>query len=176
MKNRLKNILFPVVILAFLTAQILGAGNNPLRTDPPSKLPPDTIVYAPDGYKLNRKGDLGQFRLADSLLAKLNAGLGSGTDSTDTLPAILARDTIKVPDSLRLTDPFRYRYYIALVDSLTHRETVDSLRWDLQSKTAQVTVTSDIDQTITVSCGLSDKTETLTFRAGETKTVDFVLN
>ena len=128
MKNRLKNILFPVVILAFLTAQILGAGNNPLRTDPPSKLPPDTIVYAPDGYKLNRKGDLGQFRLADSLLAKLNAGLGSGTDSTDTLPAILARDTIKVPDSLRRTDPFRYRYYIALVDSLTHRETVDSLR------------------------------------------------
>lgn len=128
MKNRLKNILFPVVVLAFLTAQILGAGNNPLRTDPPSKLPPDTIVYAPDGYKLNRKGDLGQFRLADSLLAKLNAGLGSGTDSTDTLPAILARDTIKVPDSLRLTDPFRYRYYIALVDSLTHRETVDSLR------------------------------------------------
>ena len=56
------------------------------------------------------------------------------------------------------------------------RATVDSLRWDLQSKTAQVTVTSDIDQTITVSCGLSDKTETLTFRAGETKTVDFVLN
>ena len=56
------------------------------------------------------------------------------------------------------------------------RATVDSLRWDLQSKTAQVTVTSDIDQTITVSCGLSDKTETLTFRAGETKTVDFALN
>ena len=56
------------------------------------------------------------------------------------------------------------------------RATVDSLRWDLQSKAAQVTVTSDIDQTITVSCGLSDKTETLTFRAGETKTVDFVLN
>jgi hypothetical protein len=46
----------------------------------------------------------------------------------------------------------------------------------LQSKAAQVTVTSDIDQTITVSCGLSDKTETLTFRAGETKTVDFALN
>lgn len=56
------------------------------------------------------------------------------------------------------------------------RATVDSLRWDLQSKTAQVTVTSDIDQTITVSCGLSDKTETLTFHAGETKTVDFALN
>ena len=56
------------------------------------------------------------------------------------------------------------------------RATVDSLRWDLQSKAAQVTVTSDIDQTITVSCGLSDKTETLTFRAGETKTVDFALN
>lgn len=34
---------------------------------------------------------------------------------------------MKVPDSLRLTDPFRYQWYVALKDSLTHRIVVDSL-------------------------------------------------
>lgn len=43
-------------------------------------------------------------------------------------PQVMARDTIKVPDSLRLTDPFLYRYYVAVKDSLTHRMVVDSLR------------------------------------------------
>ena len=56
------------------------------------------------------------------------------------------------------------------------RATVDSLKWDVNAKTAQVTVTSDIEQTIKLSCGLSDKTETLTFAPGETKTVEFTLN
>ena len=46
----------------------------------------------------------------------------------DTLPRVFARDTIKVPDSLRLTDPFLYRYYVAVKDSFTHRLVVDSLR------------------------------------------------
>jgi len=46
----------------------------------------------------------------------------------DTTPKIFARDTMKVPDSLRLTDPFRYQWYVALKDSLTHRIVVDSLK------------------------------------------------
>ena len=41
---------------------------------------------------------------------------------------ILARDTMKVPDSLRTVDPWLYRYYIAVKDSLTHAEVTDSLR------------------------------------------------
>ena len=53
------------------------------------------------------------------------------TDSTfaedaDTL-FIAARDTIKVPDSLRLTDPFKYKYYIAIKDSTTRFAVRDSL-------------------------------------------------
>ena len=40
---------------------------------------------------------------------------------------IAARDTIKVPDSLKFTDPFFYRYYIAVKDSTTRREVRDSL-------------------------------------------------
>jgi hypothetical protein len=48
-------------------------------------------------------------------------------DAPDTAPRIMARDTMKAPDSLRLTDPFRYQWYVALKDSLTHRIVVDSL-------------------------------------------------
>ena len=47
--------------------------------------------------------------------------------SADTVQ-IFARDTMKVPDSLRLTDPFLYRYYVAVKDSLTHVIVRDSLK------------------------------------------------
>lgn len=46
----------------------------------------------------------------------------------DTIPAITARDTMKVPDSLRFTNPFLYKWYVATKDSLTHRIVVDSLK------------------------------------------------
>ena len=44
----------------------------------------------------------------------------------DTL-ILSARDTIKVPDSLRETDPFFYKYYVAVKDSTTRRQVRDSL-------------------------------------------------
>ena len=50
------------------------------------------------------------------------------SEATDTTPVIFARDTMKVPDSLRFTDPFLYRWYVAVKDSLTHRIVIDSLR------------------------------------------------
>ena len=46
----------------------------------------------------------------------------------DTLPRITARDTMKVPDSLKTADPFLYQWYVAVKDSLTHRIVVDSLK------------------------------------------------
>ena len=46
----------------------------------------------------------------------------------DETPRIFARDTMKVPDSLRTTDPFLYRWYVAVKDSFTHRFVVDSLK------------------------------------------------
>ena len=51
-----------------------------------------------------------------------------GTEAEDTLPKIFARDTMKVPDSLRYTNPFLHRWYVAVKDSLTHRIVVDSLK------------------------------------------------
>jgi len=85
----------------------------------------DTVIYVNDGYKKRRSGNFEKTFIADSLLAGMDS---LDAESLDTLRVLLARDTIKVPDSLRLTDPFRYRYYIALVDSLTHILTRDSLR------------------------------------------------
>ncbi len=55
------------------------------------------------------------------------------TDSTaveppaaDTL-VLSARDTIQIPDSLKEKDPFFYKYYIAVKDSITRMEVRDSL-------------------------------------------------
>ena len=52
---------------------------------------------------------------------------GVTVQDADTTPRVFARDTMKVPDSLRITDPFLYRYYVAVKDSFTHRFIVDSL-------------------------------------------------
>ena len=54
--------------------------------------------------------------------------------------------------------------------------TVDEITWNIAQKTASVTITAGTDNVITVSCGLSEKSETLTLKAGESKTVIFELN
>lgn len=73
-------------------------------------------------------------RLEDSTAIDSTALDSVITDSilTDTIPAdtaslLTARDTIKVPDSLRYTDPFFYKYYIAVKDSTTRAIVRDSL-------------------------------------------------
>ena len=75
----------------------------------------------------------------DSLEAAEDSTAVLAADSTfildfknDSIPAadtvkISPRDTIKVPDSLKVTDPVRYRYYIELKDSTTRFATRDSL-------------------------------------------------
>ena len=72
-------------------------------------------------------------RLADSLVLVSEADSTAIADSftvvSDSLaqPVIAARDTIVVPDSLKETDPFRYKYYIAIKDSTTRFQVRDSL-------------------------------------------------
>ena len=75
----------------------------------------------------------------DSLEAATDSTVAAGMDSTfildfknDSIPAedtvkISPRDTIKIPDSLKVTDPIRYRYFIELKDSTTRFATRDSL-------------------------------------------------
>ena len=48
-------------------------------------------------------------------------------DTIDTVKVIKARDTIVIPDSLKEKDPFFYKYYIAVKDSLTRVQVRESL-------------------------------------------------
>lgn len=84
----------------------------------------DTVLYPKDAYKLRRIGNFDEIQIKDSTSGTADSLLFAD----DTIPRLSARDTIKVPDSLRLTDPFRYRYYVALLDSLTHVQVRDSLK------------------------------------------------
>ena len=55
--------------------------------------------------------------LEDSLFTDIDSlGTADTLAVLDTIPKLTARDTIPVPDSLRFTDPFRYKYYVALRD------------------------------------------------------------
>ena len=53
------------------------------------------------------------------------------------------------------------------------RALINDLKWDTAAGTASVTVTSDIAQTIEISCGLSGETQSIAFAAGEAKTIEF---
>lgn len=55
------------------------------------------------------------------------------------------------------------------------RAEITNLEWDTESKTASVTIKSDVNQSINVSCGLSDgDAQSVNFAAGEEKTIEFV--
>ena len=106
----------------------MAAGPSELGAPEPAYEPaPDTVIYPLSNYKARRKGNFEKVEIADSLLGGPDT-LVFEEEPLDTTPHLTARDTIKAPDSLRLTDPWRYKYYVALVDSLTHHEVADSLQ------------------------------------------------
>ena len=75
---------FPAAVVSATVAGILGSapGDMPLAHHSPMPVP-DTVVYVPDAYKLGRTGDLGEFKIADSLLAGTDI---AEEDLLDTLP------------------------------------------------------------------------------------------
>jgi len=132
----LSKITFPVAVLAILALGAVGVDgkvNRTLDVDAPfvwKHVPSqDTVLYPRSGWKLRRIGNFDDIKIADSLLKGQHFGVYSADDS---LALLSARDTIKAPDSLRFTDPFRYKYYVALVDSLTHVMVRDSLKMSEQ--------------------------------------------
>ena len=54
-----------------------------------------------------------------------------------------------------------------------NRCVIDSLRWDLKNSVLIVTITSEINQTLTISCGLSEDEEKITFEANNPRTLEF---
>lgn len=110
------------MVVCVIALQTIGMEKRAFSGDPgygfvsaERQLRPDTIRYR------------------NQFIGKGNAD--SGTEDTslflapiDTTPRLTARDTIFPPDSLKDIDPFRYKYYVAILDSLTHRTVVDSLK------------------------------------------------
>ena len=115
MKNLLAKIWVPLVLVSLAAMQSFGidaARNAGLRRLADSlvlsQLPDTTAII--DSIVLTS---------VDSTAAEI-------VDSVET-PVLSARDTIKVPEELLLSDPFKYKYYIALKDSTTRFQVRDSL-------------------------------------------------
>ena len=121
---------FPQVARDTVTAEVQDS-TRPLRPDTATRLKPDTAAQQlPDTAKAIT--DTAK-AIADSTRSPLDS-LADEEDfdffgvPEDTLPKVFARDTMKVPDSLRITDPFLYQWYVATKDGYTHKLVVDSLK------------------------------------------------
>ncbi|MCQ2148536.1 MAG: putative porin, partial [Bacteroidales bacterium] len=112
MKNIFSRIWFPIAVVSATAANILSVETTRMDFGKDVMMSPDTIIY------------VNKFGSKDGSLDDA----GFTITELDTVPRIMARDTMKVPDSLRTIDPFRYKYYVALKDSLTHVIVRDSLK------------------------------------------------
>ena len=114
------DILVPLAIVGAVAAQTVGVEVNRaarLRTWFPQR---DTVVTSPLPDSTLRSP-------LDSIAEEEEFDLFAEPQE-DTTPKVYARDTMKVPDSLKLVDPFLYQWYVAVKDSYTHRIVVDSLK------------------------------------------------
>lgn len=122
----ISNILFPAAVTAMLAFAAVGPDQDIHRDDTRAiSISGDSVTYPAPGYKLRRVGTFEQLSVEDTLSAQADSLLF--LEEEDSLPTLTARDTIFPPDSLKGKDPFRYKYYVALVDSATHIFIRDSL-------------------------------------------------
>lgn len=140
MKNLLSRILFPVSVMALTVTGTVGLSEHAGSELGISSIPlpvmteaGDTVKYRHDGYKqLWTEKDYNMDVVAaldDSLFNDEADSLNLEEEVLqDSIPVIHFRDTVHIPDSLKLTDPFRYKYYAALVDSATHVWVRDTLK------------------------------------------------
>ena len=122
MRKALKRIWFPLVVVCVISLHAIGMGVRPSEGDPgygfvsaDRPQTPDTIRYRNIFIK-HGSGKIGDYDTSSFL------------ELYDTVPLVTARDSIFPPDSLKETDPFRYKYYVAIIDSLVHQIVNDSLK------------------------------------------------
>ena len=116
MKNLLAKIWVPLLLVSLAALQSFGIDAG--RAIGFRKIS--------DSLSVNRLSDSTH---VDSIIVD---SISADTVAIDSLPAdtavvLTARDTIVVPDSLKYTDPFFYKYYIAVKDSATRAQARDSL-------------------------------------------------
>ena len=123
------DIVLPIAVAGAVAAQTVGVEVNrarrlqawfPQRDTVTAVMPDSTLVQKDTVLK----------SLTDTTVAKLEdeEEFDLFAEADDTLPKVFARDTMKVPDSLRITDPFLYQWYVATKDGYTHKLVVDSLK------------------------------------------------
>ena len=118
------DILLPMAIAGTVAAQTLGVEVNRARV---------LHAWFPEAKRDTVQVDSTRKPL-DSLAKSPIDSLAQEEDfelfgaPEDTTPTVFARDTMKVPDSLKVTDPFLYQWYVATKDSYTHKLVVDSLK------------------------------------------------
>ena len=121
MKNFLAKIWLPTLLVALAALQAFGID---LRRAASHRQAMDSLAVA---SAIDSSSTMIQ---PDSLAQQLDSMvlvLDSLHDSTVDSLILTARDTIKAPDSLKDTDPFFYKYYVAVKDSTTRAFVRDSL-------------------------------------------------
>ncbi len=114
MKSLLKKTWLPALLVSIAAIQSFGTS---IYRSAGINVSADTVVVSVQYDSL----DIGE----DSLYTDSS---GAAADSTFYQELVIsARDTIQVPDSLRETDPLKFKYYIALRDSVTRYRMRDSL-------------------------------------------------
>ena len=114
------DILVPVAIVGAVATQTLG-----VEVHRASRLHAWFPETARDTVTVD---SLARDTVAVDTLSEEDFFFGEAPVQEDSTPKIFARDTMRVPDSLQFTDPFLYKWYVAIKDSLTHRIVVDSLK------------------------------------------------
>ena len=115
MKKVLAKIWVPLLLTAVAAAQSFGIDAGRAVS----------LKRLADSLVLNQLADT--ISLPDSIIPTDAIVLDSLLTDSVAAPVISARDTIKVPEELKETDPFKYRYYIAIKDSTTRFQVRDSL-------------------------------------------------
>lgn len=117
--SAISKIWFPALVVGIVAVQSFASDFSRAMASRGAEASRDTVIYSNNIFTKFRS----EYERAreDSMSFELMSG-----DSNEVV--ITARDTMKVPDSLRFTDPFRYKYYVAIKDSLTHIIVRDSLK------------------------------------------------
>lgn len=133
--NVFSKIWFPAALVSAVTLQLRVSHRTvetnevllPTYADAPVDWA-DTVKYPHNGYKKfwSPEEKASTYSIADSLLKGGADGFGEGEDTIVKIrPAAL--DSLIPPDSLLQIDTFRYYYFAALNDSLSHVWVRDSL-------------------------------------------------
>ncbi len=126
MKNFMAKIWVPALLVLLAAVQSFGIDAH--RAARIFSLADTLVLNSLDDTTAAVRPAIDSVQSTDSVLkdSVLTDTAAVDTMSVDTL-VLTARDTIKVPDSLKEADPFFYKYYIAVKDSVTRMQVRDSL-------------------------------------------------